>query len=192
VFTAFADESFHGAPSGGFYVLAAAVFDGDDHDASREVMLQLRATQGGSRVAKLHWNDMDRPSRLEAITRVADFAGIHVVTVGTPVPHRRQERARSACLARLAYELHGCVPALVMESRSRVLNLRDIRTVTSARHLLPKGTEFQITHLPGAAEPLLWVADVVAGAVRAHREGEPSYRRLLANSLYEIDVETRC
>ena len=135
---------------------------------------------------------MDRPSRLDAVTRVADFPGLHVVTVGTPVPHRRQERARSACLARLAYELHGCVPALVMESRSRVLNVRDIRSVTSARHLLPKGTEFQITHLPGAAEPLLWVADVVAGAVRAHREGEPSYRRLLADSLYEIDVETRC
>jgi hypothetical protein len=193
VTTAFADESFHEAPSGGFYVLAAAVFDGDDHDPSREVMLQLRAKQGGGKVQKLHWNEMNRQRRLDAVTRVADLAGFHLVAIGTPVPHRRQERARANCLARLVLELHGYgVHTLFMESRSRVLNLRDVRTVTWTRCLLPKGDEFQVKHLPGATEPLFWVADIVAGAVRAHRQGELAYRRSLEDRLYEIDVETDC
>jgi hypothetical protein len=177
VTTAFADESFHEAPAGGFYVLAAAVFDSDDLDPSREIMLQLRAKQGGRRVRKLHWNEMNRQRRLDAVTRVADLAGFHVVAIGTPVPHRRQEKARASCLARLVIELHGCgVETLYMESRSQVLNLRDVRTVTWARCLLSKGSGFQVKHLSGAAEPLFWVVDVVAGAVRAYRQGEHTYR----------------
>jgi hypothetical protein len=115
-----------------------------------------------------------------------------MVTVGTPVPHRRQERAWSACLARLVHELHGCgVRTLLMESRSRVLNLRDVRTVSWARRLLPRGSDFQVDHVLGGAEPLTW-ADIVAGAVRAHREGEPAHRRLLDDKLYEIAVDTNC
>jgi Protein of unknown function (DUF3800) len=193
VTSAYADESFHEAPSGGFYVLAAAVFDGDDHELSRETMLQLRAKEGRGKVPKLHWHNMNRHRRLDTVTRIAELGGFHVVTIGAPVPHRRQERARAACLTRLVHELHGCdVHTLFMESRTRVLNLRDVRTVSWARRLLPKSDDFQVEHLPGGTEPLLWVADVIAGAVRAHREGEPAYRQLLDDRLYEIAVDTNC
>ena len=173
--SAYADESFHEAPSGGFYVL------------------QLRAKQGGRRVDKLHWYEMNRQRRLDAVTRVVDLADFHVVAIGTPVPHRRQEQARAACLCRLVHELHGCeVQTLYMESRSRLLNLRDVRTVTWTRGLLPRGSDFHVRHVLGGTEPLLWVADIVAGAVRAHQEGEPTFRRLLDDHLYEIAVDTNC
>jgi hypothetical protein len=112
-------------------------------------------------------------------------------SIGTSVPHRRQEKAQASCLARLVMELHGCgVEPLYMESRSQVLNLRDVRTVTWARCLLPKGSDFQVRHVPGTEEPLFWVADIVAGAVRAYRQGEDAYRQPLDDRLYEIDVET--
>jgi hypothetical protein len=190
---AFADESFHEVDQGGFYVLAAAVFDGEDHDMNRQAMVRLRAKQGGRRVNKLHWNEMNAQRRRDAVMRVADLAGFHVVAVGAPVPRRRQERARAMCLTQLVLELHSYqVHTLLMESRTETLDRRDVRTVTGARYLLPKGSRFRVEHLPGAAEPLFWVADIVAGAVRTHREGEPRYRRILEEYVYEIYVDTRC
>jgi hypothetical protein len=190
---AFADESFHEEEADGFYVLTAAVFDGNDQELNREAMLQLRAKQGGRRVQKLHWSEMDERRRRDAAARVADLTGFHVVAVGAPVPRRRQERARAMCLTRLVLELHGYeVAMLFMEARGAVLDRRDVLTVTGARYRLPVGTRFRVEHLPGAAEPLFWVADIVAGAVRAHREGLPSYRQILEKCVYEIDVATEC
>jgi hypothetical protein len=40
-----------------------------------------------------------------------------------------------------------------------------------------------------ALSRLLWIADIVAGAVRAHRQGELGYRDLLGSRLAVIDVE---
>ena len=62
-----------------------------------------------------------------------------------------------------------------------------------SRHNLPKGTRFHIEHENGADEPLLWAADIVAGAVRVHRQqGDSICRDLLADCLYEIEVDARC
>lgn len=187
---AFADESFQESPDDkGFYVLAAVVFDHGSYDHVRETLLGLR----GQRAAKLHWNEMDRHERHTAARRLAEISGLHVVTVGSPVPQRRQERARAACLTRLVHELHGYgVGELLIEARTDVLNRRDVNTVMGARHQLPKGTRFRVTHQPGAVEPLFWAADIVAGAVRAHRLGTPTYWEALIDRLYEIDVDTDC
>jgi hypothetical protein len=187
---AFADESFQESPdSKGFYVLAAVVFDHDTCDHVREMLLKLR----GQRATKLHWNEMDRHERHTAARRLAEISGLHVVTVGSPVPHRRQERARAVCLTRLVHELHGYgVRELLMEARTGVLDKRDVNTVTGARHQFPKGTRFRVTHQPGAAEPLFWAADIVAGAVRAHRLGTAAYWEVLTDRLYEIDLDTDC
>lgn len=95
---AFLDESFHEAPTGGFYVLAAAKFDPGSYDLVRAVM---RAILGKRNTSKLHWNEMDDQQRRSAVKTVAGIDGFHVVAVGTPVPRRRQERARAKCLHRL-------------------------------------------------------------------------------------------
>ncbi len=89
-------------------------------------------------------------------------------------------------------ELHGYgVERLLMEGRTTALNARDVRAVQGARYELPKGSRFTIEHVPGPAEPL-WAADVVAGAVRAHREGDPDCRALLEHCVYELDMDTGC
>lgn len=185
---AFVDESFHEAPTGGFYVLAAAMFDPASHELAREAM---RAILGKRKTNKLHWNEMDSQQRRTAVETVGELDGFHVVAVGTPVPRRRQERARAMCLHRLVLELHGIgVNRLWIESRTRQLNGRDVATVAGARFQLPKGTIFRVDHLAGADESLLWAADIVAGAVRTHREGAGSYRLLLDSCLCEIEVAT--
>ncbi|WNV86702.1 hypothetical protein [Umezawaea sp. Da 62-37] len=188
---AFADESFQESLDGtGFYVLAAVVFDSVVHDQVRDM---LRALPGRPRGAKLHWTSMTTAYRHTAARDLAEVEGMHVVTIGSPVRHRRQERARAACLTRLTCELHSYgVQELLIESRTAALNARDVATVTGARYTLPKGTHFRVEHQAGAEEPLFWAADIVAGAVRAHRFGAPVYRSLLADRLYEVNVDTGC
>lgn len=109
------------------------------------------------------------------------------------MPRRRQERARVSCLKALVAELHGChVGELVMEGRTPELDQRDVNTVIGARYRLPKGTVFRVRHLPGAAEPILWAADIVTGAVRAARQDQGAFLDILANCVHEIDVVTDC
>jgi hypothetical protein len=188
--SAFADESFHEHPDDGFYVLAAAIFDPTVHDDVREAMRDFR---GRRRAGKSHWKEMNDEWRRYAVKRVADLDGFHVVTVGSPVPLRRQERARVACLTRLVLELHALgVGDLHMEARESDLNRRDVKTVRNARYCLPEGSHFQIHHQRGLVEPLFWVADIVAGAVRAHRHGDSDWRGLLGDCLHDVEVQTRC
>ncbi|HEV8557215.1 MAG TPA: DUF3800 domain-containing protein [Actinophytocola sp.] len=188
--SAYADESFHEAPSGGFYVLAAAMFDPAAYETARDAM---RDVLGRRRAKKLHWNEMDAQQRHNAAKAVAGIDSFHVVTVGVPMPVKRQERARAKCLDRLVHELHSYgVTHLMIESRTDQLDRRDVATVTRARRHLSKDALFQVDHQAGADEPLFWAADVVAGAVYAHRRGQPGYRRVLDDCLYEIDVATDC
>jgi hypothetical protein len=152
-------------------VLAAAVLEVQAQQSTRELM---RGLLGSRRATKLHWHEMDRLQQKDAAHRVAGIEGFHVVAVGTPVPRRRQERARAACLTALVGELHGFgVQQLLIEARAPDLNRRDVATVQGARFALPKGSRFRVDHVPGSTEPLLWVADVVAGVVRASHQGSP-------------------
>ncbi|OXM45920.1 hypothetical protein CFP71_37670 [Amycolatopsis thailandensis] len=190
VIRAFGDESFKESDVDGFYVLAAAVFDRAVHDEVRLVMSELR---GKRRIPKLHWNEMDPAEQEAAVKTLAGLDGFHLVAIGSPVPRRRQERARARCLRRLVLELSAFdVEMLVLESRTATLNARDVETVKGARFDLPKGTAFRVAHEPGKDEPLLWAADIVAGAIKAGKDGRLGYRRLIEDLVCEIAVETDC
>lgn len=184
------DESFLEAAGCGFYVLAAAVFDPSAEQHARTEMLRLRGTRA---ISKLHWNEMDIRQRHAAARTVGMLDSMSVVTVGTPVPAKRQERARAKCLERMVTELHGWgVELLLIEARTAQLDDRDLRTVIGARYNLPKGARFRTEHRTGTAEPLFWAADIVAGAVRAERMGEPDFKAALADHLCELAVDTGC
>lgn len=188
---AYGDESFHEDPLRGFYVLAAAVFEPHALDEARELLLNMRDHH---RVPKLHWTKMDDAEQLRTTKQLAELDGLHVVVVGSPVPQRQQERARALCLTRLVTELHTFeVDTLILEGRENELNRRDTRTVAGARQsLLGKEARFRVEHSPGALQPLLWAADVVAGACRAEQEGRSEYRRALDERIYDIHLDTGC
>lgn len=188
--TAWSDESFQEHDAAGFYILAAAVIpDEDAQQHAREEMLRLQARHVST---KLHWTKADAAQRGELARAVAALDGLHVVAVGAPVRPRKQERARAQCLNLLVCELHGFgVGHLYMEARDQVLNLRDVTTVQQARYALPKDATFRLDHLYGAAEPLLWIADIVAGAVRAEKLGDGRYREILGERVVDFPVTVR-
>jgi hypothetical protein len=187
---AFADESFQEGPSAGCYVLAAAVLEQEAWESAREVMRNLL---GSRRTTKLHWHEMDRLQQKDAAHRVAGIAALHVVALGTPVPRRRQERARAACLTALVSALHGFgVCHLLLEARTTELNRRDITTAQGARFALPPGSDFRIDHVPGPTEPLLWVADIVAGTVRTSHHNGTVQLELLGERVHLLEVHTGC
>ncbi|MFF4607815.1 hypothetical protein ACFY12_34380 [Streptomyces sp. NPDC001339] len=187
--TAWSDESFHEHDDTGFYIIAAALIPDDVQEHVRKEMLRLQARHSST---KVHWTKADRTQRAELARAVAALDGLHVVAIGAPVRPRRQERARAHCLNLLVCELHWFgVEHLFMEARDPVLNARDVATVQQARYALPKDARFRLDHLPGAAEPLLWVADIVAGAVRAEKLGDPRYRAILGERVIDFPVEVR-
>ncbi|HET6291094.1 MAG TPA: hypothetical protein VFG15_30670 [Amycolatopsis sp.] len=97
------------------------------HDEIRTVMSKLR---GRRRIPKLHWNERDPAEQEAAVETLADLDGFHLVAVGSPVPRRRQERARACCLRRLVLELAAFdVEMFVLESRTATLGARDVETV---------------------------------------------------------------
>jgi hypothetical protein len=188
--TAWGDESFDESSGGGVYVLAAAVFESAVEASVRESMVRLL---GRRKADKLHWHEMDHRQRLQAVAQVRALSGFYVVAVGTPVPRRRQERARVACLAAVVGELHGfAVELFHMESRGPQLDVRDVEVVKGARFALPRGSSFHISHVLGVDEPLTWVADIVAGACRAGRQGKGTYRDILGKVVIDFDVMTGC
>ncbi|MFJ4014456.1 hypothetical protein [Streptomyces sp. NPDC090026] len=137
---------------------------------------------------------MDHRQRRDAAQLVAAQNGLNVVAVGTPVPKRKQERARSKSLTALVSELNGFgVDHLYIEAREPTLNKSDISTIARARQtVLPKGSVFRADHVYGHAEPLLWVSDIVAGAVHAHRKGDSQYTAMLGETLLDFEVTTDC
>ncbi|MEQ7125325.1 hypothetical protein ABN034_12470 [Actinopolymorpha sp. B11F2] len=111
---AWADESFAERASAGFYILAATLVPANRRDHVRTIMRALRGNHSG----KLHWNDLEPRERKHAAEQVAALDEVHVVVAASPVPVRRQERARRVCLERLIIELHQQgVTTLFMESR---------------------------------------------------------------------------
>ncbi|MFD0420333.1 hypothetical protein [Streptomyces parvus] len=189
--TAWLDESFREHESDGFYIIAGTILDPASESNAR---LAMRSLKGSRHTAKLHWTEMDRTERKDATQIVAAQRGLHVVSIGTPVPQRRQERARSKCLSALVVELHGFgISHLYLEARQEELNARDIRTIAAVRQTaLPKGTIMRGEHIPGAKEPLLWISDIVAGAVRTQRLGDSRYTDLLGETLIDFTVTTDC
>lgn len=184
--TAYVDESFQEHGSDGFYVLAAAIVDLAGEDPARQQMQALR----GRRRTKLHWTDMDHRDRTRAAVTVRDLDSVHLVTIGTPVPPRNQERARRISLQRLAYELNSLgITRILLEARQSTLDRHDVAVIQQVRYSLPKGTQLRADHQPGADEPLFWLADIVAGAYSADRRGDHRYRPHLEHKVQLIEVD---
>ncbi|KAA5825350.1 hypothetical protein ABT337_31230 [Saccharopolyspora hirsuta] len=186
---AYGDESFREHRQHGFYVLASVIFEAEVADDAREVLLGLRGKH-----RKLHWYEMEPYEQHRIIKHLADLDGLHVVVTGAPVPLQKQERARAKCLTQLVHELHGFgVDLLVLEARSAELNRRDVSTAAAARRsFLPKEAQFRVDHCPGPLEPMLWAADVVAGACRAAYLGHSEFHDMLADRVYDIEIDTGC
>jgi hypothetical protein len=150
------------------YICAAAVLDVSAAAAIRAVMWELRRPN----VRKLRWHDESAESRRKIIATLAGLDAMYVIAVRSCAPDETIASRRARCLSALVAELDAAeVERCVLESRGDGPDRKDQRLVAGMRasRRLPNG--LAVEHMPGADEPLLWIADVVAGTYGAAVRG---------------------
>lgn len=161
--TAFLDESlrFHGP---GLLLLAVVVVE--DHDREcRQGIRRLRLP--GQR--RIHWHDESRARRDRIIDGIASLPWVAAVVASQPVPRRLQNPARAQCLeALVAWLVDERIDRLVIESRGAHSDRQDRQTVIGCRRAGHRLASYSFAR--AGDEPLLWIADVVAGVASAHLE----------------------
>lgn len=157
--TAYVDESVRMD----VYLLAAACLDVSEAVDARATITQL--SRPGVRS---HWRDADDDARQMAVSVVAGLPLLHIVVTASPLDLRRQERARRHCMRRLLFELdNASVGHVQLESRGQRQDMRDLQLVNVLRIQHVIGPMLVVDHAQPLAEPLLWIPDIVAGAVGA-------------------------
>jgi hypothetical protein len=168
--TAYVDESLR--VSSGLYILAAVIVADQDADQHRAALRELLYR----RQARLHWRDESSRRRRQLVAAVSglDLAGVVVIAAGmTPA---RQERARRKCIDRLLTELVSRgIASVVFERRHRELDARDRGMVTALRRQKALPAAFAAAWQSPADEPLLWLADIAAGAAALAETGDHGY-----------------
>ncbi|WP_316307744.1 hypothetical protein [Clavibacter michiganensis] len=169
--TAFVDES--GSQENrdpGTYILAAAICDEQHLDTVRDVMHGLRRTK----VGKVHWHEESAPRRLQLAAAVAELALERLVVVRSVDSTEPFERRRRKTMERLLHELTmRDVALLVAESRGPADDRRDRDHLDTLRAARALSGPIRLDHRRGPVEPVLWVADIICGAIVQDRVGNP-------------------
>lgn len=167
--TAYVDESEPDQQvDPGTYMLACALVAEDVAEQTRDgLRALLRPGQN-----KVHWNtDLDRREQLSK--HVAATTAQHLLIVRTAV-QESSERRRRLCLRRLLYELQERgVEQVRLEARQARQNSADRDLLGKLRAQRVISGELRMDHPPGPSEPLLWLADIVAGAYGTYRREAP-------------------
>lgn len=157
----------------------------------REAEGLLMATENRSR--PFHWLKEGPLLRLAMIDLIGRL-DVHVYAVVGSAPSRHDiEFLREECLRELFRSVRQhAVDRVVIESRERSTrvigqNRRDYGTLIEARHAgeLPASVRYE--WVP-KNEPLVWLADAVAGAVLASERGEADWLRRLSEATSTVVV----
>lgn len=151
--------------------MSAVIIAESSHESVRQTMRNLK--HPGER--KLHWYDEQDVKRAK-IAKAVGAMKLEAILVVRSQTQEREERKRRKCLERLLLELQNLeVARLTLESRATNQNKNDMNLVQAlrSRKVLTPGP--RVDHVPGPAEPLLWVADAMCGAHVSHRTGNSTY-----------------
>lgn len=168
----------------GSYVLACALVD---DGAGEVVRAGLRALLlPGQR--KLHWHGEDRARRRQLVDFVADVPAAHLIVLragGT----EHSERRRKLCLGLLLPELQSRgVGVVALEARENKQNQSDLRLLSGLRASRRLGPGLRMHHPRGPAEPLLWLPDILAGALSTARQGQGEYFERLEDAVTVLEA----
>lgn len=167
----------------GTYLLAAALIEDADVPIVRKALEDLRL----STEVKVHWHGSSHERREMLAAQLA-----RLPITGLVVVHNERgagdRRGRRKCLEYLLPNL-AAMPCSTVTFESRGRQDRsdlDLLQKFRARRVIDPG--FRIDHAVGRNEPVLWAADIIAGAVVQHRIGEPKFCRLLRSSLDIVEL----
>ncbi len=172
------DESYSQpkATSEKLYVLSVARVETEWEGSVRESMLALK----NSGELKIRWHQSS-PKRRHKLTATVARMPLSLISVAH---HGRSaeatERQRRKTLERIIYETNADVPqTLTLESRGISDDRKDIAFMSKLRRSSGRLESTQIEHVPGRMEPLLWIPDIVCGAVFAHLNGESEFWQVI-------------
>lgn len=151
------------------YLLGAVIADPNQCDGARQELRNL-LPKGAP---KLHWHAMEPREKTRATKVVASFDAALLVVVGTPLNHRKQERARAQCMEQLYWKLGEMgVSQVFLEQRTTSLNKKDLQLVNAlrAKGTMPEGLRVDIEQ--PSTEPMLWIPDQVLGALGDAEAGQ--------------------
>jgi hypothetical protein len=169
-----------------FYVLAAAVVAAQ-HVAKLEA--ELRDLRVG-RETKLHWRAEDQRRRRRIVSAVAEMPIASIVVVGSAMD--REERARRQCMESLLPLLqHAGVRRVWRETRTPTQDRLDREHVAAmvGRKFIP--STFRVASLHPAEHPVLWLPDIIAGAVNAAEHGDHQHLDVLRARVDLVRIELR-
>jgi hypothetical protein len=112
-----------------------------------------------------------------------------VVAVCLHAADVKSERARRLCLTRLLSELSALgVASVTFESRHEQ-DRADRAVLTGLRRAEAVSTDMVVTWLMASADPMLWAADVVAGAVSWWLDGDGRFWESLEPLVTLLDID---
>ena len=176
----FVDEAIY-QPGDGVYVVAAVLLDDTKKASARRAASRIPPIRG----RRFHWHNEDPRERFAMLAVVVQHAVGCLAYVATPARGRAQEAIRQGFLHRLVQDLarHQTID-LVVESRQHHNDQRDSSTLIRARQEL--SVDLGYTHLTPADDPLLWMADAIAGAVLGQARKDGRYVTALPSGLLTV------
>jgi hypothetical protein len=174
------DESIHDDP--GLYLMGIVFAD---PSISKKVECELSALIPVPR--RVHWHAEDDGTRAELVKAVSTLpvsAQVYVCSFDAP---GRKEAARAKALRWIVLELDHGVRHLILDRRQEAQNAVDRRVLGGLAGRPPR---FTLEHRGSTGEPLLWLADIVVGAVAGQVLGRTSaYAETLRNVLRRVSVD---
>ncbi len=181
---AFIDESVRESTATGFYLIAVVSVGETDLDKVRNV---ARSVLLSKRQVRFHWHDESVTQRLKMMEVVRSLSLSMHVYCCRPLP-AKQDRARARCIERMLWDFREVdIARAVFESRRDVNNRKDSRTIGHGKRAGLANPAFDWGFQLPSEEPILWLADALAGAVASHLAGEDSrYLKVLPESLVRV------
>jgi hypothetical protein len=167
------------------YLLGAVVANPDRCDGARQELRSI-LPKGAP---KLHWHAMDPREKTRATAVVSSFGATHLVVVGTPLDHRKQERARAQCMEQLYWRLGEMgVTKVFLEARENSQQKKDLQLVNvlRIRKTMPERLRVEIGF--PSEEPMLWIPDQVLGALGDAETDDTRWFNQYGGSVERIDI----
>ncbi|GAA4795715.1 hypothetical protein [Corynebacterium canis] len=177
---AYGDESsVLRSPESQEYLICATILERAQFEQLRNQLLPLLLPGQ----IKLHRTDESAPRRRSIVKTISEIESIQVIVTNSSEKSKKTERYRRKCLERLYYELVELkVYHLTLESRQEAQNRKDIKHLAALQSSgVYRG--LRISHARGGDDPLLWIPDVVLGALNATKQGNPEYWDLLKGNV---------
>jgi hypothetical protein len=164
------DESSRETVTGLVYVVVGVRLAGDARSLARLNELLLPGQ------THFHWRDETDPRRRSLVATLNELPIDVIAAVAFEVPRKRQEHARSQCVAALAQESlrrQSPVSDFAIEGRGAPLDRRDRFSIFDAARAVNHRPAPTVSFVAKSASPVLWVADAVASIASSHYSDEP-------------------